>query len=714
MLVLRIRRWGVALCALLLSSWVWSAPQLVAPSNSAVAVGSADTVSFNNASPTAAGSQITLIAPDGQQLVLTRGAGDAHGGTDQVVFSLSGSGVSNHNNWTALGNLNGAPADGTWQVLASGVAGHNGTFNIPSVTLSVGGKVLDVAVTPTAPETVYTLWNYREGSSTAYNQYQIAKTRPVEFYTDARHSLASAYFYSSLLDLNPMPTDTDGDQYPDAMETAVGSNPADAGSTPVTEMQAGGASVKDPAQSSLAVQSTHTVSFNNASPTSAGSQITLVAPNGQRLVITRAETDDHGGTAKVVFSLSGSGVSKHGDWSAVGDLSGLPADGTWQVLISGLAGHTGEFGIPTLQLSVGGRVLDVAVSARAPDTLYTLWNWHEGSSAYNNFSAGSARPATYYTDERHRLDYAVFYGSADTDGLVPPDSDGDLFPDPVEQAAGSDRHNADSTPLDLVTGLAQDSDGDGFTDDQEELAGSDPNNAGSTPLDLIDPYTQDSDGDGFTDMQETAVGSDPNDPTDTPLSVVDDTLADSDGDGFVDRHEELAGSDPNDPNSTPLDTVTDLFVDTDGDGYADVVEELANTDPNDPTSTPVTVTTSDQDGDLIPDNLDDDRDGDGVANDEDAFPDDPNEWSDTDGDGIGDNSDPDLDGDGLNNDVDPDIDNDGYNNDDDAFPRDPSEWSDIDGDGIGDNSDPDRDGDGIANEDDPSPDDLSAAHCPAP
>jgi hypothetical protein len=42
-----------------------------------------------------------------------------------------------------------------------------------------------------------------------------------------------------------------------------------------------------------------------------------------------------------------------------------------------------------------------------------------------------------------------------------------------------------------------------------------------------------------------------------------------------------------------------------------------------------------------------DRDGDGVPNDKDAFPDDPNEWLDTDHDGIGNNADPDDDNDGI-------------------------------------------------------------------
>jgi len=91
---------------------------------------------------------------------------------------------------------------------------------------------------------------------------------------------------------------------------------------------------------------------------------------------------------------------------------------------------------------------------------------------------------------------------------------------------------------------------------------------------------------------------------------------------------------------------------------------------------------------LLDDDIDpNDLDGDGVANDQDAFPNDPNESVDSDGDGIGDNADTDRDGDGVENDQ-------------DAFPNDPNESGDIDGDGIGDNADTDRDGDGVENDQD--------------
>ena len=100
-----------------------------------------------------------------------------------------------------------------------------------------------------------------------------------------------------------------------------------------------------------------------------------------------------------------------------------------------------------------------------------------------------------------------------------------------------------------------------------------------------------------------------------------------------------------------------------------------------------------------------DQDGDGVADSEDAFPNDPTEWKDSDGDGVGDNADAfpndpaewkDSDGDGVGDNADAfpkdptewkDSDGDAVGDNADAFPNDPTEWKDSDGDGVGDNSD---------------------------
>jgi hypothetical protein len=68
-----------------------------------------------------------------------------------------------------------------------------------------------------------------------------------------------------------------------------------------------------------------------------------------------------------------------------------------------------------------------------------------------------------------------------------------------------------------------------------------------------------------------------------------------------------------------------------------------------------------------------DSDGDGYVDSEDAFPEDPNEWTDRDKDGKGDQT-------------------------SDLFPDDPNEWADTDGDGNGDNGDADDDNDGMPDE----------------
>jgi hypothetical protein len=125
----------------------------------------------------------------------------------------------------------------------------------------------------------------------------------------------------------------------------------------------------------------------------------------------------------------------------------------------------------------------------------------------------------------------------------------------------------------------------------------------------------------------------------------------------------------------------------------------------------------DPDGDGIPNYLDADDDNDGVSDETDVFPFDPNEWADSDGDGVGDNGDSfpndpneteDTDGDGVgdNGDVFPedpteseDSDGDGVGDNGDAFPNDPNETEDTDGDGVGNNTDLDDDGDGVSDAD---------------
>jgi hypothetical protein len=115
----------------------------------------------------------------------------------------------------------------------------------------------------------------------------------------------------------------------------------------------------------------------------------------------------------------------------------------------------------------------------------------------------------------------------------------------------------------------------------------------------------------------------------------------------------------------------------------------------------------DIDGDGKANDADTDDDNDGVADANDAFPLEPEEWADRDHDLIGDNLDADDDGDGKGDDQtgngrpdheELDFDGDGVPRAGavpwDAFPLDPREWRDTDGDGTGDNADTDDDGDG--------------------
>ena len=80
---------------------------------------------------------------------------------------------------------------------------------------------------------------------------------------------------------------------------------------------------------------------------------------------------------------------------------------------------------------------------------------------------------------------------------------------------------------------------------------------------------------------------------------------------------------------------------------------------------------------------DGDSDGDGFADDFDAFPTNSSEWADSDSDGVGDNSDvfP------TNSSEWADSDSDGVGDNSDVFPTNSSEWADSDSDGVGDNSD---------------------------
>ena len=147
-------------------------------------------------------------------------------------------------------------------------------------------------------------------------------------------------------------------------------------------------------------------------------------------------------------------------------------------------------------------------------------------------------------------------------------------------------------------------------------------------------------------------------------------------------------------------------TDEDGDGIASAISGGSDCDDVDPEET------ADTDGDGVCDNDDafpedaseqTDTDGDGIGDNADAYPENANENGDADGDGVGDNEDAcdgyddslDADSDGEPDGCDEDDDNDGTPDSEDAFPTDSTATTDTDGDGISDALDLDDDGDGV-------------------
>ncbi len=168
------------------------------------------------------------------------------------------------------------------------------------------------------------------------------------------------------------------------------------------------------------------------------------------------------------------------------------------------------------------------------------------------------------------------------------DSDGDGVPNDDEDDAGTDPNNPDT-------------DGDGVTDGEEINGTDDPTTpyvptGTSDPLDPCDPLASpacDSDGDGVDNGDEATNGTDPNNP-------------DTDGDGVTDGEEINGTDDPSTPyvptgTSDPLDPCDPIEGpdcnengDDDGDGVPNSVEEENGTDPNDPDTDGDGVTDSEE------------------------------------------------------------------------------------------------------------------------
>ena len=278
------------------------------------------------------------------------------------------------------------------------------------------------------------------------------------------------------------------------------------------------------------------------------------------------------------------------------------------------------------------------------------------------------------------------------------DSDNDGYLD-IDEAGDDDLSTpAIDTDEDGIADFRDtDSDNDDVPDDTDNCRVN--SNTGQEDLDQDgdgNPCDEDIDGDEILNIDEDAFGTDP-------------YLVDSDGDFITDTEEIGNVADPSDTDSD--DILDALDDDSDGDGYLDI-EEAGDTD--------LTTPAIDTDEDGIANFQDFDSDGDGIDDitdtchlvvDEDQADTDGNGEGDLcaddiDGDGVPNDEDvcvyivdpdqPDLDGDGEGDDCDGDVDGDELLNDFDVCPEIPSDdQTDTDGDGDGDECDDDVDGDGI-------------------
>ena len=332
-----------------------------------------------------------------------------------------------------------------------------------------------------------------------------------------------------------------------------------------------------------------------------------------------------------------------------------------------------------------------------PSAWYLLYVYNSAQSqiGYQYYNMpntwNSSTSSTYYGDEMiYFIVRNYIYDTTGTDYNVTVqfytlDADGDGWYDTMETQCGTDPYDSMSFPSDtdgdgICDTLDTDSDGDGVIDSEDDFP-YDQNETTDTDGDGVgDNSDDDLDGDGWNNSAEFDCVTDPMDASSYPSDFDNDTLCDvvdidDDNDGYIDEDDAFPfnATEWADNDGDRIGDNADL--DDDNDGYLDITEVECQSDPFEVSDIPM-----DLDLDGICDAIDDDIDGDGTLNADDAFPTNPAEWNDFDGDGIGDNADNDDDNDLVLDSA-------------DAFPYDQYEWIDTDGDGVGDNADLNDDGD---------------------
>jgi gliding motility-associated-like protein len=355
-------------------------------------------------------------------------------------------------------------------------------------------------------------------------------------------------------------------------------------------------------------------------------------------------------------------------------------------------GAVGSLDAAEVDVDANG-VLDLAAFTDTDgDGLANIWDLQNGNAsgyATNNNQSVTAQPDTQAGGDRD------WRSSSDNDGdgvpdTIDPDDDNDGIPDTTEGTT------IDSDGDGIVNSEDLDSDNDGIPD-VVEAGGTDPDGNG---LPGTGPTLTDTDNDGTPDLFDPNSGNTPL----VPANSDGDGLAnfldlDSDNDGIPDITE--AGGTDSDKDGR---IGAGVILDTDGDGFSDIA---------DTTNGGTSLAIPNSDGDSLPNYLDRDSDGDGIADIVEAGGVDTNgngevdAFADSDNDGLANVVDPstggtplslpDTDGDSRPNYLDRDSDNDGITDTREAG------GADADGDGILDGVFADSDNDGLVNAVDGTP-----------
>ncbi len=414
------------------------------------------------------------------------------------------------------------------------------------------------------------------------------------------------------------------------------------------------------------------------------------APQPQTREVELRIIDGYLHRASVWLDSNGNGKIDPGEPQTRSDEQGrarlsMPAQAVGMVMARAIAGQTRDLDEPDRTVARDFLMMAPADSRLVtPFTTYLALQQREGRSpeeALSRLRHELTQPSLDPTQDYVARPEPVIAASARALAQLLPATaqqlteQGGMLLSQGASAIGADLLNQQQSGQSIVTGHwhftvqegapvlgARDRDGDGtldaddaFPDDKSESQDSDKDGIG----DNADP---DDDNDGWPDADELRLGSDPLSATSQPADRDGDKIADAqdpdrDGDG-VNNEADAFPDDKSESQDSDKDGIGDnADPDDDNDGWLDADELRLGSDPLSATSHPAEQGGNNNGVDPLPDETGQsqlpDQDGDGVPDQQDAFPLDRFETRDSNGDGWGDRASSDDDGDGIPDSQDP-------------------------------------------------------------